>query len=168
MLWTLLFTWLSFASPTALPDLRGELTVLTPGKQGTVLLFLSASCPCTNGATAELRKLARDHKDFRFYGLNVDYGYENKDLREFYQKAKLGFPIVRDEGLAVAKQYGIELMAESVVLSPEGKVLYQGGIKTEKDEALLQNALAEIHSGKTVSVARGKGVGCLLRYPSKN
>lgn len=161
----------SAMSFTAKDILTGKTVMIDPqsSQKGTVLLFLSPSCPCTNNSLAEIREQAARYQSqgFKFYGINVDLNSAAKNRKAFYRAAQIGFPILHDTELKIARQLNIKLMADSVVLRPDQSVAYRGGIKTEKDEFLLFNALNEISQGQTVSKPVGEGMGCFLVYPEK-
>ncbi len=146
-----------------------ESIIFGKAKRATVLLFLSSACPCTNGAIGEIRELAKKYSDmgFDFYGINLDYQASAQSLKKYYAVAKLGFPILRDSQLEIAKSFGVELMAESAVIGADLSILYRGGIKTEKDEMILFDALDAISKGKEPAQKIGDGMGCFLLYPSR-
>lgn len=101
---------------------------------------------------------------------NFEYIYSARGrliAADYYQAANLGFPILHDDQLAIAKSFGIEQMAESVVVSPSLQVLYRGGIKTEKDEMILFQALEAIAKGQEPAQKVGDGIGCFLLYPDQ-
>jgi hypothetical protein len=76
--------------------------------------------------------------------------------------------VIRDLDLAIAKSFQAELMGESAVVLPSGRLAYRGGIKDEADGFLLFDALADLAEGRAVKVAKGVGMGCFLRYPGKS
>jgi hypothetical protein len=117
-----------------------------------VLLFRSALCPCTNGTLWQIKELSAKYRalGFDFYGLNLDFQSKLFDLNEFYAKANFGFPVIRDLDLAIAKSFQAELMGESAVILPSGRLAYRGGIKDEADDFLIFDALDDLGQGRAV------------------
>jgi peroxiredoxin len=140
---------------------------LAKTKKATVLLFLSSVCPCTNNAIEQIKALSKNEikEGYDFYGINLDYKATEKSLEEYYRALGFSFPIIRDVDLKIARSFGVTMMAESVVVSPKGMFLYRGGIRTEKDEMILFDALKKISAGLELTSKVGEGMGCFLRYP---
>ncbi len=136
-------------------------------KGSIVVLFLSTVCPCTNGSMMKISNLIDQYttKGFEVVVVNLDYKSKISSLKKYYKAVGLKTSIIWDENLRIAKSFGVKMMAESVVVSKDGQMLYRGGIRTEDDQYPLFGALDEIHEGKAVTHSKGKGMGCFLLYP---
>jgi hypothetical protein len=137
-------------------------------KHGTVVLFLSSVCPCTNGAIEKISELIKKYKSkgFEMVVVNLDHKGKLSSLESYYKKTGIQAPIIWDDQLKIAKSFNVKMMAEAVILSKSDEIIYQGGIRTEDDQYPLISALDEIISEKKISVPKGKGMGCLLLYPN--
>src|SRR5438445_9773392 len=63
--------------------------------KGTVLVFLSAKCPCSASHEELLNKLASDFKDFTFVAIHSNADENAADTKAHFEKAHLNFPVVQ-------------------------------------------------------------------------
>lgn len=84
--------------------------------------------------------------------------------------------ILMDPSGKVGKKYGATVTPHMYVISPEGKLLYRGGIdnRPTTDEAdikgatnYVEKALTAAMNGEEVSPKRAKPYGCTIKYASK-
>ncbi len=143
--------------------------VLKASPQPTVVVFVSALCPCSAAHEEALRSLAKDFQPsgFRFIGIHSNQNESIEKTREHFQEAKLGFPIVHDRGAAIADQLGALKTPHAFVLNSDGKILYQGGVDDSHEAATakkhhLRDALLALRQGKPVPVARTRALGCMI------
>ena len=79
------------------------------------------------------------------------------------------FPILRDRGAKLAEALGAKYATYSVVLDPQARVRYRGGIDTDKSHvhddatAYLSDALDDLLADREPRVAEGKTLGCSLQ-----
>lgn len=79
------------------------------------------------------------------------------------------FPIVVDEGAHLADQLGAEYATYTVIMSRAGKVLYRGGIDSDKQrlhpdaQLYLRDALTDLTTGKPLRPNDSTALGCALR-----
>lgn len=163
----LLLVQSSYASVSGQALLTGKVLEVKPGKNGTVLVFLSASCPCSNNHVPVLRKLAEDFKDFSFVAIHSNADEPLEMSKNYFEAAKLPFPVLQDEKTKLADEYRAFKTPHSYVLSPEGKILYKGGVTSSasasaSDKQYLRDALSDVSEGKALRVSEGRTLGCVI------
>lgn len=150
-----------------MPAVGGSAVKLDPKAKGYVVVFVSAKCPCSNSHIAELKELASQFKEFQFFGVhsNID---ETKEMTEsYFKKADLPFPLVHDHKAALADELKAYKTPHAFVLSPDGEILYQGGVTNSSNapkatEHFLKAALEDLKDGRKVKIANGRTLGCVI------
>lgn len=138
-------------------------------KRATVVLFLSALCPCSKSHRDELYQLAQKHQDIRFVGIHSNLDEKMSEATAYFKNAGHSFPIVRDRNTRIADRFKVPKTPHAYVISPQGQILFQGGITDSSNAAsatafYLQEALADITAQRPVRLAEAKSIGCgLLR-----
>lgn len=152
----------------ALHDLKGN--------KALVVVFLSFDCPVSTGYLPALNALAQKYKDEKVRLIGICPTSDTvKSLTAQAEEYRLGFPIYRDTDMKAAQQFGAQTMPEAFVLDGTFTVRYQGRIddsyyarlkkKNQVPRQDLALALGEVLSGKAVSVAETKAIGCPIVYP---
>ncbi len=135
------------------------------GRKGVVVVFLSAVCPCSNSHVSELAALSKEHSDFAFYGVHSNAD-EGKELSQnYFQAAKLPFPIIADSVAKIADSYRPKRTPHAYVVLTNGEVVYQGGVSSSQDfgsaeHRYLRDALEDIKQNKRVKNPRSRPLGC--------
>jgi thioredoxin-related protein len=177
LLLTLLSTPMAFAVPTPTlkaPDvLTSEVQEVKPSAEGTVVVFLSASCPCSNSHVAELKSLAQEFPQFAFVGVHSNVDEEATATKEYFQKVKMGFPVLQDDNAKIADEFKALKTPHAFILSKDGKVLYQGGVSssrdiTKADRKYLREALNDLKEHHAVKTPEGRTLGCTISRGEKN
>ena len=90
---------------------------------------------------------------------------------EFCQKNKLPFPILDDRSGKVGRAYDAKTTPHIFIINPRGRIVYDGAIddsplgnKKEGVVNYVDNVLAELTAGKTVSPKNTKPYGCTVKY----
>jgi len=167
------------ARPVATPDL-----LLTPAESEarplsrllaqaplTVLVFFSATCPCQTAHDPVLRDLyTRYHeRGVAFFAVASEVGVTRADLLREARARAYPYPILLDEDARLADALGAEFATYAIVADRGGKILYRGGIDSNKQQASpdatpwLANALDDILANKTPRAPETKALGCALR-----
>ncbi|RZA07588.1 MAG: redoxin domain-containing protein [Proteobacteria bacterium] len=142
-------------------------------KKGLVAVFLSAHCPCSNSHVAALKELHDAYPEFSFVGVHANAD-EGKDFTQnYFKQAALPFPMVQDTGAKLADRFHALKTPHAFVLSPQGEVLYKGGVSDSRDFAkakhpYLAEALADIKAGKPVRTASSRSLGCTIARGGKD
>ncbi len=137
----------------------------------TVLVFFSRECPCFAAHDSRLRELADTFapRGVSFVAVDSEVGETPDIARAEATKRQYPFPIVVDPGALLANQLGAEYATYTVILDRAGRVLYQGGIDSDKqrlhaDATLyVRDALTDLLAGRAPHLAEGKALGCVLR-----
>ncbi len=137
-----------------------------------VLLFLGTECPVANGYAPEMTRLTKHFSDggVVFVGVHCDPDVTAKLAAQHAREYQLTFPILLDPVQTLAKPTGVHTMSASVVLLPDGEVVYRGRIDdryTEQGKRRLEptthdlkNAIKAALSGKKPEPAESKTYGC--------
>lgn len=164
---------LASAALTGKDLLTGQTTDIAPGGKGTVLVFLSARCPCSNSHVAALRSLAKEFKAFSFVAVHSNVDESPDEAKVYFKGADLPFTVLQDEGTKIADEYKALKTPHAFILSPEGRILYKGGVtnsnRAEKaDQFFLREALTDIQADRPVKVSEGRALGCNISRGEKN
>jgi hypothetical protein len=145
---------------------------MLPGRAPlTVLVFFSTGCHCLAAHDARLVALAGRARPRGVQFFMVDSEVDASDARDQAEAQRRGypFPMFLDHGAKLANQVGAEYASYSVLLDAQGRILYRGGIDSDKsvlhDDATpyLEDALDDALAGRPPRVAYGKALGCALR-----
>lgn len=151
---------------------EGEVSV-APGAAGTVVVFLSARCPCSNSHVEVLSKVAAEFKEFNFVAVHSNLEETKEESVKYFTAVKLPFPVIQDRDLKLADEFRALKTPHAFVLSPSGAVLYKGGVTNSShapaaDKNFLKDALADLRAGNTVRSPEGRTLGCEIKRRRAN
>jgi hypothetical protein len=157
---------LTFESDEGAPTLEA----LTARAPLTVFVFFSADCPVQKAHDARLREIATVYRErgVAFVAVSSEQRADVARLRAELAKRSLGMPLVVDRRAALADALGVEYTTHAVVLDRARRVLYSGGIDSERThltptaEPWLRSALDAALAGRPVAKARTEPLGCPL------
>ena len=138
-----------------------------PGKKGTVVVFMSIVCPCSNSHIPVLKKIADDFKNFNFVVVHSNSDEEIGATKSYFKTANFAFPVLQDQKTKLADEYKAYKTPHAFVISPDGKILYRGGVTNSNDaptadKLYLRNALEDIEAGHEVRIKEGRTLGCVI------
>jgi peroxiredoxin len=174
---TVLCSPLAFAEPT--PHLHGvevssgQNIDVTPKAEGTVIVFFSSSCPCSNSHVEEVKSLAAEYPQFAFVGVHSNADETAAEAKTYFDKNHMNFPVIQDDHAKIADQFKALKTPHAFVLSADGKVLYQGGVSSSKDikkadRKYLREALTDLKNHVAVKTPEGRTLGCTISRGEKN
>ena len=136
-------------------------------EKGTVIIFMSAKCPCSNSHVSVLKKVADQHKDFQFVVVHSNTDETVKESAEYVKKANLPFAVIQDDGAKIADQLKAFKTPHVFVINNKSEILYQGGVTDSSNgesasKNFLNEALNQIAENKPVVVAQGRTLGCVI------
>jgi hypothetical protein len=146
-----------------------EISLRPVDKKATVVVFLSALCPCSKSHRDQLRQLSQKHTDINFVGVHSNIDEEKTQVVSYFKEAQHGFLILRDRNTGIADRFKVPKTPHAYVVSPQGQIVFQGGITDSSNAAsatafYLQDALEDVSAGRPVRLAEAKSIGCgLLR-----
>jgi peroxiredoxin len=139
-------------------------------KLGTVVLFLSARCPCSASHQSVLEDLSRkfSSQGFNFIGVHSNSD-ETFDLtRNYFKGSGLGFTVLQDDGAVIANELKAYKTPHVFVISPQGEILFQGGVDNSHvakvaSKHYLKEALEGIAAGKMPDQKEVRVLGCEIK-----
>ncbi|MDR3635950.1 MAG: redoxin family protein [Isosphaeraceae bacterium] len=165
----------------ALADTKGVLHSAGEwaGRPAVVLFFLGTECPASNAFAPEMKRLAEVYgpKGVAFYGLHPDPDVTAEAAAKHAADYSLRFPILLDHDQSVARQAGVRVTPEAVVLAPEGHVLYRGRIDDRvtpdgkhRDTPAARELMAALDAvliDEMPTITRTRAFGCPLPPPDE-
>ena len=160
----------------ALQDLDGRTLTRQhlAGKRAVVLLFLGTECPVSNGYAPIMTELANRcaKQGVLVEGVHSDPTVTRQSAREHAKEYALTFPMLLDPEQLLARQAGVTVTPEAVVLAADGKIAYRGRIdnryspegkrRLEATSHDLDLALAAVLAGHRPAAATTPSFGCPL------
>jgi|SRR5215813_7531147 len=156
----------------SLPDTTGKTQSLNDlkGKNGAVVVFLSAQCPVVRGYVGRINQLAADYaaKGISFIGINSnsteDLNWVKSNAAEYGYK----FPVLIDKGNVLADKLGATVTPEVFYVDAKDVLLYHGAIDNDKSgknvtEDYLKTAFEATLSGKKVERTSANAFGCSIK-----
>jgi peroxiredoxin len=156
----------------SLPDTDGKVRSLDElkGKNGAVVIWLSAQCPVVRGYVERINQLAAEYqsKGINFIGINSnateDLPWVKSNMAEFGYK----FPILIDKGNVLADKLGATVTPEVYYVDAKGSLLYHGAIDNDRSgrnptETYLRTAFDASLSGKKVERTSANAFGCTIK-----
>jgi peroxiredoxin len=142
------------------------------GPKGTVVVFLSAKCPCSNSHIGVLKNLASEFKDFAFVGVHSNVDESPEVSKEYFKNANLPFSVIQDPKAKIADAYKASKTPHAFLVAADGTVKYKGGVTDSKnggaaESQYLREALTELQNGKEVSRPEGRTLGCAISRGEK-
>ena len=155
------------AAISGLDLLQNKPSEVRPGPKGTVAIFLSARCPCSNSHLGIVKKLAQDFPAFAFVVIHSNADEAISEARQYFRQAELDLPVLQDEHDKLADQFKALKTPHAYVLSPEGAVLYRGGVTNSANgpsasQQLLRAALEDVSAGRPVKTPESRTLGCVI------
>lgn len=141
------------------------------GKKGTVVIFMSAKCPCSDSHVPLIKKLAANFKSFEFVVIHSNADESRKDASNYFKKAGLNVNVIEDLHSKIADEFKAFKTPHAFLVNPQGEIVYQGGVTNSShaasaDRFFLQDALKDISANKPVRLAEGRTLGCVIMRES--
>ena len=144
------------------------------GKNGALIVFMSAQCPVVKGYADRINALAKDYaaKGISVIGMNsnatesLDYVKSNMTERSY------SFPMLIDKGNVIADKFGATVTPEVYLFDKDGKLVYRGAIDNDRSgenitARPLQDAVDATLGGKAVAKTETKAFGCSIKRAAK-
>jgi peroxiredoxin len=144
------------------------------GKNGALIVFMSAQCPVVKGYAERINALA---KDYQGKGINVIGMNSNATESLDYVKSNItershAFPMLIDKGNVIADKFGATVTPEVYLFDKDGKLVYRGAIDNDRSgenvtARPLQEAVDATLGGKAVAKTETKAFGCTIKRAAK-
>lgn len=154
--------------------INSQSVLLTSEKsKALAVVFLSSKCPCSNSHNSELLDLAKQFPDFKFVAIHSNMDEEKTLAHAYFKKVNFPFPVIHDENAKLADLFKALKTPHAFLLSPQGEILYQGGITNSKDcekadRKFLREALTDLNEGKAIRTPEGRTLGCAISRGETN
>jgi peroxiredoxin len=139
------------------------------GKNGAVLVFVSAQCPTVKQYNERISKYAADFaaKGINVIGINSN-STESPEWVRSHAAENYKFPVLIDKGNVLADKLGANVTPENFYLNEKNVLLYHGAVDNsssgeEITENYLRNAVEASLSGQPVARNRAKAIGCSIK-----
>jgi peroxiredoxin len=155
----------------SLPDTTGRMQSLDDlkGKNGTVIVFLSAQCPVVKAYNERIRQIAADYesKGINFIGINSNHT-ESLDWVKSNAAENYKFPVLIDKGNVIADKLGAKVTPEVYYLDAKNVLLYHGAIDNDRSgqsitSPYLRAAFDSALAGKAIEKTRVNAFGCSIK-----
>ncbi|MBZ2185068.1 MAG: redoxin family protein [Bryobacter sp.] len=161
-------TLLPGADPMTVRDLAGKAVTIMPGKDVTVVTFISTQCPISNDYNDRMISLHNKFtgKGVKFFFVNANSTEPLAVVAEHAKAVGFPFPVYKDEN--AADKLNAQVTPESFVFDKTGELLYHGYVDDARNAARVQNhglrdAIEAALAGKGVSQANTKAFGCTIK-----
>jgi len=156
----------------SLPDASGKTATLTDlkGKNGAVIVFLSAQCPVVRGYVDRINQLAADYqaRGINFIGINSNSSESPDWVRSNVTEYGYKFPVLIDKGNVIADKLGATVTPEAYFVDGKGVLVYHGAIDNDRSgrnvtTPFLRTAFDEALAGKKVTRTSANAFGCTIK-----
>jgi hypothetical protein len=149
---------------------RATLDELRAGRDATVLVFWSGTCPCVRRYQGRVDALldAYPAARVRVIGVSSNAGEAYEEVLRVARERQVRIPLYRDEGGVLARALGAESTPTVAVLDRSGALRYLGWLDNERlpgdpaREAWLDGALRGVLGGDARFAARSPTYGCTI------
>ncbi len=155
----------------SLPDTNGKTQTLNElrGKNGTVIVFVSAVCPVVRGYNERLNQIAADYKakGINLIGVNSN-ATESLAMVKTHSAEVHQFPVLIDKGAVLADKLGAKVTPEAFYIDAKNVLIYHGAVDNDKSgrnitEPYLRAAFDASLAGKKVERTSANAFGCSIR-----
>lgn len=139
------------------------------GKNGAVVIFLSAQCPVVKAYIERINQVAADYKarGINFIGINSN-ATESLEWVTSDAAENFTFPMLIDKGNVLADKLGATVTPEAYYFGADNVLLYHGAIDNDKSgknikTSYLRAAFDSALSGKPIERTRAVAFGCSIK-----
>lgn len=140
------------------------------GKNGAVVMFLSAQCPVVKAYIERINAVAADYqaKGITFIGINSnhteDLAWVKSDAEQNFAK----FPMLIDKGNKLADKLGATVTPEAYYVDAKNVLLYHGAIDNDRSgkaitDQYLRTAFDSFLAGKKIERNKANAFGCTIK-----
>ncbi len=145
------------------------------GKNGSVVIFLSAQCPVVKAYIERIDEIAAEYKakGINFIGINSNHRdaesleWVTSDAAENFK-----FPMLIDTNNVLADKLGATVTPEVYYFNADNVLLYHGSIDNDRSgrniqERFLKSAFDATLAGEKIEKARTNAFGCTIKRVEK-
>jgi peroxiredoxin len=156
----------------SLPDTNGTVQTLDglKGKNGAVVIFLSAQCPVVKAYNERINAIAADYaaKGINFIGINSNVTESLDWVKSDADKVGYKFPLLIDKGNVFADKIGAAVTPEVYYLDAKNVLVYHGAIDNDRSgkaitDQYLRTAFDAKLAGRKVERTKANAFGCTIK-----
>jgi peroxiredoxin len=139
------------------------------GKNGAIIVFVSAQCPVVKGYNERISQFAADFaaKGINVIGINSNHT-ESLEWVKSHAAEKYKFPVLIDKGNVLADKLGANVTPEIFYVNEKNVLVYHGAIDNSRGgdsitENYLRDAVEANLSGKPVARKTANAIGCSIK-----
>ncbi len=139
------------------------------GKNGAILVFVSAQCPVVKQYNERISKFADDFaaKGINVIGINSNHT-ESLEWVKSHAAENYKFPVLIDKGKVLADKLGANVSPETFYINEKNVLVYHGAIDNSRNggnitENYLRDAVEANLSGKPVARKNANAFGCNIK-----
>lgn len=143
------------------------------GKNGAVIVFLSAQCPVVRQYNERISQIAADYqaKGINFIGINSNHT-ESLEWVKSNAAENYKFPVLIDKGNVLADKLGATVTPEAYYFDANNVLQYHGAIDNDKSgkaitDHYLKTAFDSSLAGKAIEKTRANAFGCAIKRVEK-
>lgn len=143
------------------------------GKNGTLIVFLSAQCPVVKMYNERLSEIAEAYKakGINFIGIYSNYTESNEWVTE-HSQANYKFPVLIDKNNVLADKLGASFTPEVYYFNEKDALAYHGAIDNDKygkniTKQYLTIAFDQKLAGKEITENNTNAFGCTIKRVEK-
>ncbi len=145
------------------------------GKNGTVLVFLSAQCPVVKGYNERINEIANAYqsKGINFIGINSNATETLDFIKSNVTEVGYKFPVLIDKGNVLADKIGATVTPEAYFFNEKNVLVYHGAIDNDRSgknitDTYLKAAFDAKLAGKPIEKTRANAFGCSIKRAEKD
>jgi peroxiredoxin len=155
----------------SLSDTSGKMQTLNElkGKNGAVIIFVSAQCPVVRAYNDRMNQIAADYKakGINVIGINSNVT-ENGEQIKSHAALTHNFPVLIDKNSSLADKLGATKTPEVYFVDAKNVLLYQGAIDNDRSgakitEQYLRAAFDSSLAGKKIERTTTVAFGCTIK-----
>ena len=154
---------------TGIDGKEHSLSSLT-GKNGAVLVWVSAQCPVVKAYNDRINAIAAEYeaRGIRFIGINSNATESLEWVTSDAKEVGYKFPVLIDKGNVLADKLGATVTPEVYFVNKEGVLLYHGAIDNDRSgkniqDHYLKTAFDAALGGKAIEKTRTNAFGCNIK-----
>lgn len=164
------------AETFSLPDTEGVNKSLNDlkGKNGTLIVWLSAQCPVVKGYKDRINEIAAAYqsKGITFVGINSNATEDLNWVKTNKSEYGYNFPVLIDKGNVLADKWGATVTPEVYYLDAKNVLRYHGAIDNDRNgknitEQHLKTAFDSALGGKEIVKTNVNAFGCSIKRAQK-
>lgn len=155
-----------------LPDLSGSEQSLDnlKGKNGAVLVWVSAQCPVVKSYNERINQVAEElkAKDINLIGINSNATESLDWVASHAKEVGYRFPVLIDKGNVLADRLGATVTPEFFYFDKENVLLYHGALDNDRAGKnvtinYLRDAFDSALNKQTIKTAKTNVIGCSIK-----